>query len=490
MVASVDDDLVGRTVVVTGVSRRAGIGFAIAQRLLAAGATVVVHSWTAHDREQEWGADPAGIDGVLDALGQHEGRAHPVELDLGEPDAPAALFAAAAERVGQVDALVANHARSSEQRLDQLTVDELDRAWAVNARASVMLVQAFAAQYDGRASGSGRIVLFTSGQHLGPMSSELPYAISKGAIHQMTLSLSDALADRGITVNAVNPGPTDTGWAPPDVHEHVGSRVPARPVDAAGGDRRGRRLAALPRRRDHHRPDHQRRVRLPPLTRTPCLRRGPRARRLGRMAFSTAPLDGSVPTGEGDRPGRLVEAARQLANETGSASFTVAQVALRAGLSLKSFYQCFPGKDDLLLALLAADSVIGAEILASYIGEHADPDDAMHAYVRELFALVTLPGATGYAGVLVREHRRLREHHSDEMQVALAPMVDLLAAYIARVLGARNPHDIREAQRDAATMFSLLLDGVHDVVVGRVVDAPELGEYLWAFCRNGLLRER
>jgi NAD(P)-dependent dehydrogenase (short-subunit alcohol dehydrogenase family) len=56
----------------------------------------------------------------------------------------------------------------------------------------------------------------TSGQHLGPMKSEVAYAASKGAIHQVTLTLSDELIDRGITVNTVNPGPTDTGWIPED----------------------------------------------------------------------------------------------------------------------------------------------------------------------------------------------------------------------------------------------------------------------------------
>jgi len=70
------------------------------------------------------------------------------------------------------------------------------------------------------------VVLFTSGQHRAPMSGELPYAVSKGAIHQMTLSLSDALADRGITVNAVNPGPTDTGWASAELAAQVGRALP------------------------------------------------------------------------------------------------------------------------------------------------------------------------------------------------------------------------------------------------------------------------
>ena len=58
------------------------------------------------------------------------------------------------------------------------------------------------------------------------MSGELPYAISKGAIHQMTLSLADALADRGITVNTINPGPTATGWASPEVTEQVARAMP------------------------------------------------------------------------------------------------------------------------------------------------------------------------------------------------------------------------------------------------------------------------
>lgn len=58
------------------------------------------------------------------------------------------------------------------------------------------------------------------------MSAELPYAISKGAIHQMTLSLADTLGDRGITVNTVNPGPTDTGWASSNMAARVQASLP------------------------------------------------------------------------------------------------------------------------------------------------------------------------------------------------------------------------------------------------------------------------
>jgi 3-oxoacyl-[acyl-carrier protein] reductase len=75
-------------------------------------------------------------------------------------------------------------------------------------RASLLLVKEFAAQFEGA---SGRVVLVTSGAHLAPMAREVAYAVSKGALAVATRTLADELADRGITVNCVNPGPTDTG---------------------------------------------------------------------------------------------------------------------------------------------------------------------------------------------------------------------------------------------------------------------------------------
>lgn len=224
---------------VTGVSRRGGIGFAIARRLLADGASVLVQSWTAHDADQPWGADPAGLEAVIGELGRLAGdgaRVDHVEADFADPGTPRAVIERAVSRFGAVDVVVANHARSSAQGLLDMTAAELDLSWAVNARASLLLVQAFAAVRDARRAG-GRVVLFTSGQHLAPMSAEIPYAVSKGAIHQMTLTLADALADRGITVNAVNPGPTDNGWATDEVRAQVGRAFPAgrwgTPEDAA-----------------------------------------------------------------------------------------------------------------------------------------------------------------------------------------------------------------------------------------------------------------
>lgn len=231
-----DDADVERVAVVTGVSRRAGIGCAVARALLADGFRVMIHSWSEHDAAQPHGADPGGMEAVIAELGGLCERLAHVEADFLDPAAPGQVVEAACERFGAVDVLVANHARSSGGGLEAVTAEELDATWAVNARAVVLLVQAFARHHEATRP-HGRVVLFTSGQHLEPMPWTLPYAISKGAVQQMTATLADALAENGITVNALNPGPVDTGWASDELRAELARSFPAgrwgRPEDIA-----------------------------------------------------------------------------------------------------------------------------------------------------------------------------------------------------------------------------------------------------------------
>jgi 3-oxoacyl-[acyl-carrier protein] reductase len=90
-------------------------------------------------------------------------------------------------------------------------------------------------RHDGRPG--GRVVQFTSGQYHRAMPDELPYVASKGALHQLTPSLAVHLMPRGITVNCIDPGPNDTGYADQATREAVTSRMPAgrwgMPADAA-----------------------------------------------------------------------------------------------------------------------------------------------------------------------------------------------------------------------------------------------------------------
>jgi 3-oxoacyl-[acyl-carrier protein] reductase len=184
-----------RNALVTGVSRRAAIGFPIARRLEEAGAQVFTHGWTPHDAAQPWGAD--------------ESVTPSIEADFADPAAPARVVAAARDAIGPLDVLVVNHARSGVGRLDELTAEDLDAFLHENVRAALLLVKEFAAQFE---SDSGRVVLITSGAHLDAVTREVAYAVSKGALAIATRTIAYELADRGITVNCINPGPTDTGW--------------------------------------------------------------------------------------------------------------------------------------------------------------------------------------------------------------------------------------------------------------------------------------
>lgn len=208
----------------TGASRRAGIGYAICRRLAAYGASVFVHHFAPHDAEQPWGADEvsAVVDGVR-AVAVPEARVADMSADMSDPDAPARLVSAVVSALGRLDILVCNHARSgSDGPLSAMTASMLDAHWMVNTRSSILLAHEFAAL-----GGPGRLIFMTSGQNLGPMPSEVAYAASKGALWSITATLADDLADQGITVNAVNPGPVDTGWPTPDLLAAVATRFPS-----------------------------------------------------------------------------------------------------------------------------------------------------------------------------------------------------------------------------------------------------------------------
>ena len=134
-------------------------------------------------------------------------------------------MAAAVEAFGHVDVLVCNHARSSGGGLGQLTAAELDASFAVNTRAVLLLVQAFAAQHAGRPGGGWCCSPPASSS--GPCRASWPMRPPRARWSAITPSLADTLADQGITVNTVNPGPTDTGYADEAARERVATRFPA-----------------------------------------------------------------------------------------------------------------------------------------------------------------------------------------------------------------------------------------------------------------------
>ncbi|NLT30357.1 MAG: SDR family oxidoreductase [Propionibacterium sp.] len=217
----------GRVALVSGVSRRQGIGFAIASRLVARGADLFLTHHRPHDEDQPWGGDD--LEALVEELREKRDvpsqRIVDMAVDLAEDEAPEAVMERAVAEFGHVDVLICNHARSGgDGAIGDLTAEMLDGHWAVNARSALLLVQSFAAQHDGRPG--GRVVLMTSGQGLGPMPGEVAYAASKAALAGVTVTLADQLAVAGITVNTVNPGPVDTGYMTPEIMARVAPMFP------------------------------------------------------------------------------------------------------------------------------------------------------------------------------------------------------------------------------------------------------------------------
>ena len=238
--------LAGRTVLVTGVSRRIGIGHAIACRAADYGASSVAHHYRPHDVSQPWGADD--VEAVMASIRSHlVGPAQLIDVpaDLAAPGEPARVVEQAAASAGHLDALVCNQAMSSpDGPLSEMTEAVLDAHWAVDARASILLAQAFAAQEGfavpaspGLGRRRGAIVFLTSGQGLGPLPGEIAYAAAKAAIAGVTLTISEELIDAGITVNTVNPGPIDTGYVTEEIRQATAAMFPqgrwGEPDDAA-----------------------------------------------------------------------------------------------------------------------------------------------------------------------------------------------------------------------------------------------------------------
>jgi 3-oxoacyl-[acyl-carrier protein] reductase len=189
--------------IVTGVSHSNGIGAAIARRLANQGTDVFFTYWMA---ETKW------IEEFQEELRKLGVKCESVEFDLSISEAAGEILNAATEKLGYPTILINNAAHSSRDGYELLDAKALDDHYAVNMRTTFLLSVEFARRFKKLNKSSGRIINLTSGQALGPMIGELAYAATKGAITAFTLSLSAELAPLGITVNAVNPGPTDSGW--------------------------------------------------------------------------------------------------------------------------------------------------------------------------------------------------------------------------------------------------------------------------------------
>lgn len=189
-------DLTGRTALVTGASR--GIGRAIAERLAADGALVAVH----------YGSNEKAAEQTVAAIEQAGGQAFTVRADLAETTELDVLFGGLVDGLAgrPLDVLVNNAAVVDySATIDGATPESFDRLFAVNVRAPLFLIQrALPLMPDG-----GRIVNVSSGVTWFA-TPDVVYSMSKGALNVLTRSLAQTQGRRGITVNTVSPGITET----------------------------------------------------------------------------------------------------------------------------------------------------------------------------------------------------------------------------------------------------------------------------------------
>lgn len=202
--------LTGSIAVVTGVSHLKGIGAAISRQLAKEGADLFF---------THWGAVPEWPEVFQNEIRQFGVCCESLEIDLSDSEAPRQLLDVANAKVGLPTILVNNAAHSTRDGFLSLDAETLDAHYFVNVRAACLLSVEFARRFRTANRSNGRIINITSGQALGPMPGELAYVASKGALSAFTLSLSAELAPLGITVNAINPGPTDTGWMTPEIEQ-------------------------------------------------------------------------------------------------------------------------------------------------------------------------------------------------------------------------------------------------------------------------------
>ncbi len=193
----------GRIAMVTGSSR--GIGAAIARRLAADGAKLILHA----------SSDPARAEDVAESIRADGGSADIVLGDLTTSEAPVRIVSEAFAVHGALDILVCSAGGGSGGMIVDHDVEKIDRGIALNMRAGLLSTAEYARLTK---SPYGRVIMISSNAATHGAPAVSIYAAAKAGLESFARAAAQELGERGITVNSVAPGPTRTdmvnnaGW--------------------------------------------------------------------------------------------------------------------------------------------------------------------------------------------------------------------------------------------------------------------------------------
>ena len=181
----------------------------------------------------------------------------------------------------------------------------------------------------------------------------------------------------------------------------------------------------------------------------------------------------------------LVDAARSLIAELGPA-FTVQQVATRAGMSVKTFYRCFSGRDALLLAVFEEDNLQGVRVLAEMIEQHDSPTERLRHIVLGLFELSTGRPHEDYIAFVMREYFRLSQAYSTEVEQVLAPFVTLFTGELEAAVEA-GLVDVDNPKQCATAIFLTTVSHLCPLVLADSgSDLDSTAQFVARFCLRGV----
>jgi len=197
--------------------------------------------------------------------------------------------------------------------------------------------------------------------------------------------------------------------------------------------------------------------------------------------------------GGGNRRDQIIAAAYQLLDEGGLEGLTVRAVLKRTGLARRAFYECFAGKDDLVLAVFQRTLQEMADHYADRARDICDPMETIRAILEGIVL-----GKYGHtaepddvvdriSAALSREHLRLAEARADDLQAALSPLLGLIAAQVREGISIGQCRDC-DPDLQARLIYNLAATTVHTELLAAENAGPDYGhrrqlaDQIWVFC--------